>query len=227
MRGREYGRNRAVSYCLLMLLIAIVVTACVDDPEVKGTSLSLPRPATPFELKNQLGQSVSLSDHKGKVVLLTFLYTRCPDVCPLVASQLRDTYKILVGDGTDVAFIAVSVDPERDTVEAAYEFSETWGMTANWDFLVGDRNELARVWSAYYIDPSTSSHSQETGGGTPGQHAVQKGPLNGLIGDVTDSYVVTHSTPVFLIDGDGIVRIVFTPPFEPEDIAHDIRVLLQ
>ena len=207
--------------------MAIALTACLETPEVKGTALSLPRPATPFELENQLGQSISLADHEGKVVLLTFLYTRCPDVCPLVTSQLRDTYQILGSDANDVAFIAVSVDPERDTVEAAYEFSERWGMTASWDFLVGDRNELSGVWSAYYIDPSTSSDSHEGEDGTPGQHAVQKGPPNGLIEDVTESYLVTHSTPAFLIDGDGIVRIVFTPPFEPEDIAHDIRVLLQ
>ena len=228
LRGREHGHRRAWSYCIILtLLLAVVLTACVDAPEVKGTSLSLPRPATPFELENQLGQSVSLTDHKGKVVLLTFLYTRCPDVCPLVASQLRDTYQILGSEGTDVAFMAVSVDPERDTVEAAYEFSERWDMTANWDFLVGDRNELARVWDAYYIDPSTSSHSQETAGETPGQHGVQNGPLNGLIENNTENYVVAHSTPVFLIDGDGIVRIVFTPPFEPEDIAHDIRVLFR
>ena len=184
MGAREHGNRRAWLCCLWAVLMAIALTACLETPEVKGTALSLPRPATPFELENQLGQSISLADHEGKVVLLTFLYTRCPDVCPLVTSQLRDTYQILGSDANDVAFIAVSVDPERDTVEAAYEFSERWGMTASWDFLVGDRNELSGVWSAYYIDPSTSSDSHEGEDGTPGQHAVQKGPPNGLIEDV-------------------------------------------
>ena len=207
--------------------MAIVLTACVDATEVKGTSLNPPRPATQFELENQFGRSVSLSDHRGKVVLLTFLYTNCRFVCPLVTSQLRDTYRILDGDGTDVAFMAVSVDPERDTVETAYQYSEKWGMTANWDFLVGDREELSQVWEAYYLDPAKSSISPGDGVVAAEEHADQEDHDEGATEDVTDGYLVTHSTPMFLIDGDGIVRIVITPPFEPEDIANDIRVLLR
>lgn len=80
--------------------------------------------------------------------MLTFLYTQCPDVCPLTAARLRTVYEQL---GADVSLPAVSVDPEQDTVAAAYDFSDRPDLLDRWSFLVGDRQQLEAVWKDYFI----------------------------------------------------------------------------
>ena len=138
-----------------MSLLGFVPAACSGlEPTFRGTVLTSNSPAPPFELENQFGQRVSLSDYKGEVLLLTFLYTSCPDICPLTTSHLRDAHEMLGDDADGVDFVAISVDPERDTVEEAYSYSQKWGMTDTWDFLVGERQQLSPIWKAYYLDPA-------------------------------------------------------------------------
>lgn len=184
-----------------------------------------PRTATPFELQNQFGQPVSLEDHAGKVVLLNFLYTNCPNVCPMVTNQLRDLHGALGDDTDDVAFVAVSVDPKRDTVQAAFEYSEKWEMTHRWDYLVGDEQELTPIWDAYHV-ASIPLEPEEVGSSIGTAVAGQQDGVKGLKKAIMDRYRVIHTTPVYLIDGEGDIRGVFTPPFEPNDVSHDIRVLV-
>lgn len=59
--------------------------------------------------------------------MLTFLYTSCPDICPLITSKLRESYQLINGVASRVAFLAVTVDPERDTVQQVYEYSQKMG----------------------------------------------------------------------------------------------------
>ena len=212
--------RRWVSFVgLCAFLLAIASVACSSSEEFKGTELRPPQPAAPFELQNQFGRQVNLSDYAGKVTVLTFLYTNCPNVCPIVTSQLRDTHEML--GAADVAFVAISVDPERDTVQEAHAYSDKWKMTHNWDFLVEDRERLAPIWEAYYIDPANDDHSQGSGASS-----VKTGGVTGLQQDIVDRYLVIHTTPVYLIDAEGMRRVVFTPPFDTEDLAHDIRLLI-
>src|SRR5947208_17021266 len=103
--------RRVIHY---VFVAAVLLTACTS-PTLAGTELGA-TDAPDFTLTDGVsGRSVSLSAQRGEVVALTFLYTTCPDVCPLTASRFRAAQDSLAGDAGRVVFIAVSVDPDRDT----------------------------------------------------------------------------------------------------------------
>ena len=137
MRAIISGRRLVGVLGAWSIFVSVALLGCSGPESFEGTELSSKAPAASFRLQNQFDLPVSLSDHTGKVVLLTFLYTNCPDICPIVAVNLRDVHRVLGDDAGDVALVAVSVDPERDSVQAAYAYSEKWQMTHRWDFLVG------------------------------------------------------------------------------------------
>jgi protein SCO1/2 len=111
------------------------------------------RPAIPpqdFRLRDQDGESVSLRALRGRVVVLTFLYTTCRDTCPLTATQIRGALDDL---DRDVPALAVSVDPANDTPERARRFLFARGLAGRMRFLLGSRDQLAPIWRAYGIRP--------------------------------------------------------------------------
>lgn len=199
--------------------------ACSSTDSVLGTELQSATLAPGFALHDQSGRPVSLDDYRGKVVVLTFLYTSCPDICPIVASHLRDVHQALGADADDVAIVAITVDPERDTVESALEYSDRWRMQDSWAFLVGAREVLEPVWADYYVAAIADARgaSQTPPAPLPG---VRKSGVDALHERIANAYLVTHSAPVYLIDRDGLMRVVFTLPFDPDDLVHDIRLLL-
>ena len=110
------------------------------------------RPAPPLELKNYLGQRVNIDSYRGKAVLVTFLYTNCPDVCPLITSNLRVAQNLMGRKTASKAqIIAVSVDPKGDTPKAVASFLARHGMTGRMQYLVGNAKELAKVWQAWGV----------------------------------------------------------------------------
>ncbi|MCA1554337.1 MAG: SCO family protein, partial [Chloroflexi bacterium] len=96
--------------CVLVLLAAC---APAPAPTLQGTDLQK-TPAPDFQLTDASEQPFKLSEQKGCVVVLTFLYTNCPDECPLIAERLREANDKLGKDANGVRFVAVSLDPERD-----------------------------------------------------------------------------------------------------------------
>ena len=226
MQGAGRRRRRVGFISGAMFLVAVSLLGCSNPEPYSGTELRPAEPAMTFELRNQFSQQVSLSDYAGNVVLVTFLYTNCPDVCPIVTSQLSDAHAMLGDDASGVVFAAISVDPRRDSVQAAYAYSEKWDMTDKWDFLVGDEGELSPIWKAYFLDPAIDEGSHQTDVHT-GEESQAKRGVSGLRDDISDGFLVIHSTPVYLIDRDGIKRVVFTPPLDPEALVHDIRLLLE
>jgi protein SCO1/2 len=130
-------------------------------------------------------------------VVLTFLYTNCPDVCPLTAEKLRDA-RAQVGDqAKDLALIAVSVDPVHDTPAAARDFVRAHRLEGALRFLIGDRASLQRVWAAYSI----------------GQEA---GP---------DPFV-GHNDAIYLLDKQGRGRTLLHSDVEVATLAGALRTLL-
>ena len=110
------------------------------------------RPAPPLRLRNYLGQPVNIDSYKGKAVLVTFLYTNCPDVCPLIASNLRVAQNLMGAKTASKAqIIAVSVDPGGDTPKAVAAFLARHGMTGRMQYLIGSAHELASVWKAWGV----------------------------------------------------------------------------
>ena len=263
---------------LLIGLMLPLLAACAPNPpafaDFKGTPFTDGRRAADFRLTDQFGQARSLSgDFAGRPVLLTFLYTDCPDVCPIVANHLRDIGAMLQDDAdagdNAAAIVIVSVDPEGDTVDAALAYSERWGMRDKWVYLVGGEADLSAVWEAYWIDPYLHGPARaQTGAGTAdaGQDAaadtrpdttpntantpqdaasaaanvapnttdLPQDTANALIPDTPAggtralaeiSGRIIHSAPIYLIDGEGVMRSAFTLPLAPEDVAHDVRLI--
>jgi protein SCO1 len=179
-----------------LLCLALLLISCAA-PTLAGTELGSTQ-APDFTLTDGVtGAAVSLAAQRGQVVALTFLYTNCPDVCPLTASMFRAAQDQLQADASRVRFIAVSVDPDRDTPQAVQEFSRAHGLTANWHYLVGGRAQLTPVWAAYGI-------------------GVQVG-----------SSAVNHNDAVYLIDRQGRERVLLHSEDLGRDLVNDLRALLR
>src|SRR5256885_12090797 len=112
------------------------LTPAVNSSGLQGTDLG-GAPAPNFRLTDQSGQLVSLSQFKGKPVVLTFLYTHCPDQCPLTAEKLHAVMQSLGSDAQRVSVLAVSTDPKGDTTQAALDFSKVYRIQGYWHFFVG------------------------------------------------------------------------------------------
>jgi protein SCO1 len=111
-------------------------------------------PPRDFRLRDQDGRPASLHEYRRRVVVLTFLYTHCKDVCPTTATTIRGALDDL---GHDVPALAISVDPRGDTPSAARRFLLARRLNGGrMRYLLGDRAQLQPVWKAYGIQPQTS-----------------------------------------------------------------------
>jgi protein SCO1 len=155
--------------------------------------------AEDFALHDQNGELVRLSAERGHVVALTFLYTQCRDVCPLIADHLGTAVAALTpAQRNGVRLIAVSVDPDNDTAAAVKEFLHAHGLGPSFHYLIGTRAQLAPVWQAYNVLSTRRNES-----------------------------VVDHSAPTLLIDRRGRPRVYYASDFTPRAVSHDLRVLLR
>jgi len=180
----------------LVWLVGVIVAACAPA-SLAGTDLGA-TDAPDFTLTDGVtGRAVTLSSQRGQIVALTFLYTNCPDVCPLTATRFRSAQTELQGDAGRVTFIAVSVDPDGDTPQAVQTFSAAHGLASNWFYLVGGRAQLSPVWASYGI-------------------GVQAG-----------STTVTHNDAVYLIDKNGRERVLLHSEDLGTDLTNDLRALLR
>lgn len=169
-------------------------------PAFAGATADPPKPAPPLALDNYLGEPVSIEDFRGKAVFVTFIYVHCPDICPVIVSNMRAAQEELGPKAEDAEFIAVSVDPENDTPEAVAEFLKARQMTDRMQYLVGSRPELEDVWHRWSIvardDPKRS-----------------------------DPDLVEHSAPIFGISASGRITTLYPSNFKPGQIAHDAPLL--
>ena len=215
--------SRPVSGLILITALMAFCIACSTEASFKGTELTSNQTAEPFRLRDQFDQTVALEDLAGKVVILTFLYTNCQDICPLTTETLRRAYESLECDAESVAFVAISVDPARDTAEQLHRYSEERGMLDRWSFLTGSEDELMPVWRAYYIAAQSESvrRSDLPELVLEAEHH-ESNEENGLAG-----YLVSHSAPVYLIDQYGKLRVLLSDiTLDAAPLVHDIRLLL-
>ena len=210
---------------ILCLCLAWTLAACggagrgADEYSFNGTPLRETAPAPDFALADQFGDPVALADMRGKAVALAFLFTNCPDVCPVVTTQLKLLHNELGADADSVEFVAVSVDPERDDPQAAMRYLERWDVAGEWRYLTGDRADLEPVWKAYHIAPVIDDPRAAA--------RISRGATDALRSQIAERYSVLHSAPVYLIDPKGARRAVFTPPLDVAEMAADIRALLR
>lgn len=156
-------------------------------------------PASNFQLTDQYGKTISLAQFQGKPVILTFLYTHCPDACPLTAEKLHAVMQSLGSDASRIGVLAVSTDPKGDTRTAALNFSKAHRMESYWHYLIGSHDELSPIWSKY----SVYAAPQTTGAG------------------------VNHTTAIFLIDKQGHERVFFGDGATSAQLVTDVQILLK
>ncbi len=155
----------------------------------QGTELSGEAPD--FQLTDQNGSEKNLSDFRGKLVVLTFMDSKCKDTCPLTAAQFRQTYRQLdQTEASQVAFIGVNVNAEANKVTDVAEITKTWHLEEipSWHFLTGDREDLAAIWKTYGVAVSPSADGKE----------------------------IMHTPGVFLIDPSGQKRWYISTPFSTD-----------
>ncbi|MFN8160233.1 MAG: SCO family protein [Solirubrobacterales bacterium] len=167
-------------------------------PRFAGSAVDPPKPAPPLRLRDSAGRLVDLRDLRGKGVLVTFVYTHCPDVCPLIVSHLHTALAELGPKARDLRIVAVSTDPRGDTPATVDAFLSAHRMRGRMRFLIGSRAELRRTWRRWDV--------------------VAKA-------DPTDPEFVEHSAPIYGIDARGRIVTVYTPSFEPAQIVHDAPLL--
>src|SRR5438093_8496684 len=180
------------------LVLALVAVASARAP-TKSVSEALPGEIAPgFTLTDgPTGQTISLSALRGQVVLLTFLYTSCVDVCPLTAETIRGARDRLGNKASDVAFIAVSVDPVGDTPATTRRFVQDHRVEGTLRYLIGTQAALARVWQAYGVAQAVSTRD------------------------------ILHSDAIYLIDKTERGRVLLHSDVTPENLAGDLGILLR
>ncbi len=220
MPGEEGQRHRRVWTGLLppLLLLVVVLGAfglllihrssgtslpggVRENPAGGGYDATLAKPAKlapRLALRNYLGQPVNLSSFRGRAVLVTFLYTNCPDVCPLITDNLRAAQTRLGAKASQVQMIAVSVDPHGDTRAAVGSFLAHHRMLGRMLYLVGSPAQLGRTWKAWSVGSTREA-------GNPAQ--------------------VAHSALVYGITASGKLATIYPSSFDPSQIVHDVPVL--
>ncbi len=184
----------------LGLLIALLVSAC-GSPSFRGSPLDPPVDVPDFQLVDEHGQAFRLSEQRGRVVLLFFGYTSCPDVCPTTLATWRQVHEGLGEDAERVRFVFVTVDPERDTTERLGMHVDAFQP----DFvgLTGSQEELEAVYEIFDVFYEKDTASQSALG-----------------------YLVSHTATTFVIDPQGKWRLRESYGTLVEDLVYDIRQLL-
>jgi protein SCO1/2 len=145
----------AATFAVAAAFVLIVVKGD-DEPRAQARFQGSIRPPgippTDFRMTDQDGKVATLSEYRGKPVVVTFLYTTCEDTCPLTAQQIRGALDEL---GRDVPVLVFAVDPPRDTPERARRFLAEQRISGRMRFLLGPERELRRQWKAYGIQPQT------------------------------------------------------------------------
>jgi protein SCO1 len=116
-------------------------------PQVGGAIIQAKPAAPPISLHDDQGRAVRLADFRGKWVAVAFLYTHCPDVCPLIAQNLNNA----LAHAPDLRVVAVSVDPKGDTPVAVRAYTKSHRLTATFHYLIGSRSQLQPVWRAWHV----------------------------------------------------------------------------
>jgi protein SCO1/2 len=186
----------------LLLAIALLLAACHRGENLpwRLTNVSGHMPDLSFELTDDHGKPVTGADYRGKVVLLYFGYTHCPDVCPLTLAQLHAVLQRVgpTADGARILF--VSVDPARDTPPIMHAYVNAFDKRAVG--LTGTPRAIEAL-SKRYRSAFTREPDQGNG-----------------------QYEVSHSSAIYLFDRQGRARLLATPATAQSDLVHDLYLLL-
>jgi protein SCO1 len=165
-----------------------------------GIASAPSKPAPPLALNDSLGHPVNLDQYRGKAVLITFIYTHCPDTCPLIVGNLHTAQSELGPNARKLQIIAVSVDPRGDTPSAVNAFLRAHRMTGRMEYLIGSAAQLLPAWRTWDV--------------------LAKGPRTGSSPDR-----VAHSALIYGISASGRITTLYPSNFRPSQVVHDVPIL--
>lgn len=182
------------------LLATFFIAGCGAPAHFHATDLTGSSIGVDFALKDQNGKQRRLSDFKGKVAIVFFGYTQCPDVCPTTLSALQETQKLLGKNADHVQVLFITLDPERDTVALLAQYVPSF----NPSFLglrgsTAETEAVAKAFKVFY-------KKQE--------------------GSIPESYSIDHSTGSYVYDPAGRLRLYLKYGESPQHIAEDISQLI-
>ena len=194
---------KKVAACALLASAGGLLAACQPDkPQFKAIDITGADYAQGFQLTDLDGQPRSLADYKGKVVVVFFGFTQCPDVCPTTMNEMAQVKKLLGTDGDKLQVVFISIDPERDTPEVLKAYMGSFDPSfaglyaASPDALAA----LAKDFKIYY---------KKVDGKTP------------------TSYSMDHTAASYVYDPQGRLRLYARYGIGPQAMADDIRLLLK
>ena len=200
-------RIMSIRFSWLRLCLAacalLTVAACTSHPQWQLDEVQGHLPDLKFQMTNDLGRPVTAVSYRGKVVLLYFGYTHCPDVCPLTLVHLHTVLQKLGKDADDVRVLFVTVDPARDSVQVLHQYVTAFdpriaGLTGTQNAIA----QLAKRYRAFYKpEPAKASSS--------------------------GNYEVTHSSAIYVFDREGHARLLATPGSSNDEILHDLKILVE
>lgn len=203
MRYRTF--NAFALWAAVIFLPLLFLTACGDTakpkPSFLSTDVSGVNFGKDFRLSDHTGNMRTLSDFKGKVVVLFFGYTHCPDVCPATMANVATAMEKLGPEAERVQVLFVTVDPERDTPTILQQYLSAFN--PSFLGLSGNAQATKDVTKEFKIV------AQKQAGDTPGHHTVD------------------HSTGTYIFDTKGKLRLYVTSDKGPDVFAHDISELLK
>lgn len=188
---------------LLIAALAIILVACSPKPEFKNIDITGSTAfGKYFSLLDPDGKVRSLSDFKGKVVVMFFGYTQCPDVCPTTLTEMQQVMTLLGPQSDKVQVLFVTVDPERDTAAILKQYVPSFDAR----FLglrPADEAALEKVAKDFKI------YYKKVPGKNPG------------------SYTMDHTAGSYAFDQEGRLRLYIKHAQGPETLAHDLKELLK
>jgi protein SCO1 len=187
----------------LVTLATLMLVQIHDAPQQTLQQQPLPKIALApeFSLTSQDGSQVTLADFRGKVVAVTFIYTLCTATCPVLTPTMSFVQDQLGPNfGTKIAFVSITVDPERDTPEVLKEYAHAFGANlAGWAFLTGTPDAIRDVTRRYGVFASTTAN-----------------------GDVEHTFLTS------IVDPSGMLRVQYVGVrFDPDELRRDLLSLLQ
>ncbi len=186
---------------LLSMAVLALASCSPDKPKFNGIDVTGADYAKGFTLTDQNDQTRSLSDFKGKVVVLFFGYTQCPDVCPTSMAELAEVKRLLGTDGDKLQGVFVTVDPARDTTELLKAYMTNFDPT--FVAFVPTADELPVVAKQFKI------YYKKVDGPTP------------------TSYTMDHSAGSYVYDTQGNLRLYSRYGSDAKVLAQDIQTLLK
>jgi protein SCO1 len=191
---------RAIIYWAVATLFTI--SGCSEPkPQFKAVDITGADYAQDFALQDQFGKTRTMADFKGKVVVVFFGFTQCPDACPTSMAELAEAKKLLGKDGDRLQGIFISIDPERDTAPVLKAYMDNFD--PSFLALRGTLEQTALTTKKFRI------YYQKVDGKTPG------------------SYTMDHSTGSYVLDPLGRIRLFTRYGSGAAALADDIRLLLK